>query len=110
LGRGGGDSITNIRHSLNVVRFDMGGGGQLDLAMLRTHCLSVGMEGFYVAPGMAVWVRPPHTTGLIIVKVIAIIAYAGWELGSSESVGVVVSRPSATLHWLWVWIDSMLEH
>jgi multidrug efflux pump subunit AcrB len=30
------------------------------------------------------------TIGLIIVNVMAIVAYAGWELGSGESVGVVV--------------------
>ena len=30
------------------------------------------------------------TIGLIIVNVMAIVAYAGWELGAGESVGVVV--------------------
>ena len=30
------------------------------------------------------------TIGLIIVNVMAIVAYANWELGSGESVGIVV--------------------
>lgn len=30
------------------------------------------------------------TIGLIIVNVMAIVAYVGWELGAAESVGVVV--------------------